>query len=66
MVLYFNMPPHPRVSLAVKHRQCIGSLYLMLKFNFYVEEWMQTRIKLYDQMIIEALLPYHEPSLPKA
>ena len=44
MVLYINTSPYAIVYSGLKCGQYIDSSYLILKFNFYLEEWQQTGI----------------------
>ena len=39
--------------------------YLMLKFNFYLK-MEANRERTLDHLVMEALIPCHEPALPKA
>ena len=45
MVLYLKTPAHARATLSLKRGQYTDPTYLMLKYNFYLEERGKTKIK---------------------
>ena len=70
MVLYFNIPPHTRASFGLEvwtmHRPTLLCAEIQRFYFFYFRRIGANMDRNLDLLVIETLIPYQEPTIPKA
>ena len=66
MILYFNTHSHARTPLGLKYRQCISSRLPYPKIQYLFRRIAINKDQILDHLVIQALIPYYELSVPKA